>query len=241
MPSKVARTERLTCGEGVEFGRGGPLNRINSIFTGNVATFSRPATENSKRHGAAWAEKRSLSLIADVTDDLHDSRKFYEIVPGGLREDAKAFADRLHEWNGITAAGMPAYLIGADYVKTFNQDNFEQNQQIYVTLSRPAKLFVFLDVRVTAPDWLRRDFHNTGDMIGLDAAPNRMRQYRNRTLAVGPGQSIDERYTIWERDVLEPGVVALGSNIDPSDLTTDRGMYGIAALELNPTAAPKNR
>ena len=60
--------------------------------------------------------------------------KYYEIVPGGMREDAVAFVDRDYQWNGVDAKGIPSYLVGGDYVKTFNDDKVAQNLVITVTL-----------------------------------------------------------------------------------------------------------
>jgi len=42
------------------------------------------------------------SIITDIRDNVRDGvdAKFYRIVPGGLREDAPAYVDREHQWNG---------------------------------------------------------------------------------------------------------------------------------------------
>ena len=62
----------------------------------------------------------------------------------------------------------PRYLLGADYVKTFNDDKLNRKVEIRVTLDRPAILYVLHDKRSPPPDWLREKFFNTGDEIGLD-------------------------------------------------------------------------
>ena len=64
--------------------------------------------------------------------------------------------------------GIPSYLLGGDYVKTFNDDKLNREVEIQVTLDRPAVLYVLLDKRSPVPDWLREDFFNTGDEIGID-------------------------------------------------------------------------
>ena len=64
---------------------------------------------------------------------------------------------------------MPAYLVGGDYVKTFNNDKFSKIE-VYVTLVRPAYLYVLFDKRGVPPKWLRDEFEFTGDDIGVDAA-----------------------------------------------------------------------
>jgi hypothetical protein len=196
-----------------------------SVVTGNVATF-QPGKE-------ARADKAS-AVILDVSDNIRDSRfkKFYEIVPAGLREEALAFVEwSQHEWNGADEKGIPGYLIGADYVKTFDIDKLRDDVEISLTLGRPARVFVFFDNRVDPPEWLRDSFRNTGDVIGLDAGPIT----RNGTRYLfhhgeGPGKSIEAVFSVWERPVLEPGVVRIGPNSATSDLSS---MYGIAAVEFD--------
>ena len=54
-----------------------------------------------------------------------------------------------------SAAGIPSYLLGADYVKTFNDDKINREVEIRLTISRPAILYILLDKRSPVPDWLR--------------------------------------------------------------------------------------
>jgi hypothetical protein len=224
--SVAAHTERLLQGEGLTFNRRGRLSRIMSIFTGETATFE---------HGGDMRLQRWNPVIGNVTDNIIESnvRKFYEIVPGGMREDALTYVDRpAHEWNGIDERGMPSYLIDADYAKTFNDDKIRRDVEISVTLCRPATLYVFLDVRVPPPAWLVSDFHDTGDKVGLDNGPfyaHRYKKFANYARGVGPGQSIDEVFSVWKRIVPKPGIVKLGSN---SGETWESGMYAFAAASL---------
>ena len=233
--SGAAPTERLVQGEGLTFNRRGRLSRIMSIVTGESATFE---------HGGDMRLQRWNPIIGNVADNIVESnvRKFYEIVSGGMHEDALAYVDRpAHEWNGLDEHGMPNYLIGADYVMTFNDDKIQQNVEISVTLCRPATLYVFLDVRVPPPDWLIRDFRDTGDKIGQDIGPfyaQRYKKFANYERAVGPGKSIDEVFSIWKRVVPKPGIVKLGPN---AGVTWESGMYGIAAVALPPASMPANK
>lgn len=223
--NNALHTQRLSAGDGVVLGTGGRLDRIMSIVSG-PATFA---------HNYAARKGLDAPLIVDVTDNLaaSDTRKFYEIVPGGLAEDAPAYVDRLnHDWNGMTQQGMPPYLIGADYVKPFNDDRVYAEMQITVTLARPARLFVFFDDRVATPEWLERDFVDTGDDIGIDMGVH----FRDGKRLVdaprgeGPGNSVEARMSVWERRLPEGGSVTLGSNHSQKLGTTT--MYGIASLPL---------
>jgi|GEM_PF-5248281 len=85
------------------------------------------------------------------------------VVENGFGEDAKAFTDRFHQWNGVstdntrrhpTLAGLG--LVGKDYVQTANNARaVAANDAAYqVTLSEDAQVFFFLDTRQTEPSWL---------------------------------------------------------------------------------------
>jgi ferric-dicitrate binding protein FerR (iron transport regulator) len=234
------RVERLVGGEGVTFNRLGELDRIVSIMTGSVATF-RPDSET--------AVNLTNPVILRVSDNLRseDTKKFYEIVPKGLVEDSLAYVDRPeHEWNGLTSEGIPAHLIGADYIKPFCDDKMRTDMQIEVTLGRPAKLYVFYDEKLRPPAWLQSDFRKTDDVIGRDLGkwPTIKRPANDPVRrAVGPGNSVDHRFEVWERIVKEPGVVRLGANGrlrlngKPSDIPH---MYGIAAVALEPEQTMQN-
>jgi hypothetical protein len=226
------RIQRLVGGEGVTFNRLGELDRIVSITTGSVATF-QPNSET--------AIHLVNPIILKVCDNLRseDTKKFYEIVPKGLVEDSLAYVDRPeHEWNGLTEDGMPAHLVGADYIKPFCDDKMRTNMQIEVTLGRPAKLYVFYDEKLRPPKWLQSDFRKTAEKIGRDLGPwpTIKRKYPVKR-GNGPGNSVDHQFSIWERVVDEPGVVQLGANGrlglngKPSDTPH---MYGIAAVALEP-------
>ena len=82
------------------------------------------------------------------------------------------FVDRPHEWNGLTESGMPSYLVGADYVKSFNDDKVAEDLRITVKTTAPVTLYVLLDLRVYPPAWLTEAFTDTGDQIGIDEAPS---------------------------------------------------------------------
>ncbi|MBN2215814.1 MAG: FecR domain-containing protein [Pirellulales bacterium] len=227
--NEMGRIERLIGGEGVTFDKAGKVDRVVSIVTGNVATYL-PDDEATPRPRD--------TVITKVTDNLRneDTKKFYEIVPGGLGEDVLAYADRpMHEWNGLTRDGIPKFLIGADYVKTFSDDDLRSDVTINVWLSRPAKLYVFFDKNLKPPQWLESGFRMTDQVMGIDLGPW---PEIGRTVrrGVGPGECIDHSFRIWERVVKEPGIVTLGGNgtYNAVRRCPERSpyMYGIAAVPL---------
>ena len=216
-----SRQRRLRTGEAVHLDAQGTESRIISIS--NEWFSDRPGVDPRTR--------RRLSPYAIISSAMLGT--IIEIVHAGMREDAKAFVDReSHEWNGITTAGMPRYLLGGDYVKTFNNDKVNNDIEIRVTLGRPAKLYILFDDRIPAPPWLRENFRNTGDHIGVDEGPfySKGMWCAEHQPGVGPGVSIDSTSSIWVREVKSPGTVILGATEAP---ISGINMYGIVAVPLD--------
>lgn len=222
----TAQQRRLFTGEAARLGPHGTISRIVSIsharYFGDLSA-------------AAQYTNRS-PIISAVRDNIQRDAawNYYEIVHGGMSEDARAFVDRQsHEWNGIDARGMPKYLVGGDYVKMFNNDKCRKDIEIIVTLDQPCKLYILFDDRIPAPEWLRKNFRNTGDKIGIDGGPWVYRGVASQgvTSAAGPGVSIDDIMSVWVREVNTPGPVRLGPTETPHD---DLNMYGIVAVPLPP-------
>lgn len=219
--TQTPMVERLIQGEGVRFGRGGQLSRISSIVTGQIATFRTPGdiTEGMPK------------IIKRVTDNLSPDRtkRFYEIVPDGMREDATAYVDRPYEWNGIDTKGMPHFLRGAEYVKTFNDHKFEP-LEIEVEVSKACRLYLLWDIRVPLPKWVLRDFFDTGQMIGLDETNRTPLEKQKMELGHGAGVSVDNRFMIWSRDIDSPGTVLLGP-LTPEKPQSSNYAFAVVPLE----------
>jgi hypothetical protein len=211
--------ERLTQGDGVRFNKAGHLNPIGAIRRDGVKTFELCSDVVASRG-------KSGATIVNVKDNISDSasRKYYEIVSGGLREKALVYVDRLFYFKpfGIDLR----FLEGADYIKTYNDDRYHKDLKISVTLSRPAKLYVIFDSRVDVPDWLVRDFRQLPDMVYYGGSNTRTSTFRFTT-----------GFSIWERVVQEPSTVELGYCYAKSRSQNAKvAMYSIAAVPLEPLA-----
>lgn len=220
---------RLVAGQGVRIDSNGSRHRIVSI---DSERFPRTILENS-------SPDRRKPVIAGVRDNIRSpsASSFYEIVRGGLCEDAVAYVDRNYEWNGIDASGMPAFLVGADYIKMFNNDKINDSYKLHVELSRPADLYVFWDrVRASPPTWLKESFKDTGFVIGLDEGPTRYSEYLDdqaKSIQVGPGVGVDHIFSVWHRRVLKAGTVTLGATEYPLHIRgASLSMYGVAAMPV---------
>jgi hypothetical protein len=233
-PLNASKVQQLIGGEAVTFQEGGLPDRIESILTGAAGTFRQVDAQTPP------GEQKPTILSVRDSKRKGETNKFYEIVVGGLREDALAYVDRPHEWNGLTKAGMPAYLLGADYVKTFNDHRMRRDFKIRIALACPAKLYVFFDERIETPDWLKKYFRNTGDKIGLDGGAWRSRGLK-RKIGVGPGVNVESTFAVWERKITKPRTVTLGPDIEDLKKGDEIKycMYGIAAVPLEPQKEPR--
>jgi hypothetical protein len=215
-------TRRMRQGEALQVDAAGDAQRLVAVERGRF--FPAP--------GGGFGFGRRTPTIVDVRDNIRagESTKCYQIVHGGLEEDAPCFVDRAHQWNGMDEFGLPEFLVGADYIMPFNDDKFVADLAVEVDVARPATCYVFLDVNMKPPRWLLEDFQNTGHYIGLDGAKTVW--HRRDRLDAGPGKSVDFAFSVWKRDVPAAGTVALGGVTPPKEGTRPSGfnMYGIAVV-----------
>lgn len=221
---QFADARRLVSGDGVIINAAGDVDRLVSVFTGGDVTFC---------HSVDLVHQPQ-SVIIGVSDNLRstDTHQFYEVVPGGMDEDARAYVDRpYHEWNGVDSKGMPSYLLGADYIKPFNNDKMRKHYFMRVELAVPADIYVLFDNRISPPDWLLEEFEDTGDDVGIDMGPwsTKSGQYFAPPRGRGTGNSIDETVSVWKRKVPARDEFVLGANSGANYLTA---MYGVCAVPL---------
>jgi hypothetical protein len=215
---------RLATGEGLNVSKLGELSRITTVKS---ADFLEPP------QARAWNTDQDR-VIESVSDNIRclETAKFYRIMPRGFREDCRAYVDRYHEWNGLDRGGLPPFLMGGDYVMTFNDDKITTGIEIAVTVSQPAALYVIVDDRVPPPEWLTREFVDTNWDIGSDDGWSE----GAITTGFGAGTSVDHVCSVWKREVTAPSTVVLGalsreaSTVPPAQIL--HSMYGIVATPL---------
>jgi hypothetical protein len=216
-----APTRRLRQGEALLLNNDGQFQRVVAVQRNDFLT----AVDDIHR-------RPPEPVIANVHDNLRPAEgiKSYQIVRGGLEDDAPCFVDRSHQWNGVDRAGLPQFLLGADYIMPFNDDKFVRTLELKIDLLRPSHVYVFLDNNMEVPKWLQRDFVDTGVDIGLDGSKTDW--HRDHSLAVGAGNSVDFKFSVWRRHVKAAGSITLGSVNPPKIGTRSSGfnMYGVAAI-----------
>jgi len=165
-------------------------------------------------------------LVREVRDNLGDSNlhPFYGVVSDGMREGALAFTDKPNpRWLADKGEEFPDWLEGADLIRTYHQFRYRHQYRLQLDLAEPAIVYVLQDSREAPPEWLNREFTNTGARLRVGPW--------HPGLAVEPGAIIEEdgpylTADIWKREV-PSGVVELGPpREDYAD--TPVSMYGLA-------------
>ncbi|MBX3739704.1 MAG: FecR domain-containing protein [Akkermansiaceae bacterium] len=211
---------RLVEGEAVRVNVAKEVSRISSISSG---------PEGDDEWSTSGVSD-GVSTISAVHDNLHNpkSNYYYRILRGGMREDARAFIAKRHEWNGLDEKGLPDWLVGADLVQTFPAGDRNGTLQITVTTAMPTELYIIVDSRVPAPSWLTDGFQDTGARIGLENAPL---PDSGIDTGKGPGSGNLAPFAVWKRVLPQAGDYVLGAPpLGPED--RPHWMYGIAARKL---------
>jgi len=224
--------QRVEMGRAVRLATNGTLTRIEQV---DYDRFSRSGTFFQRRGSGE-------PVIESVSDNLRSEGvgPYYQVCHGGLVEGARAYVDRVYEWDGVDEAGIPDYLRGADYVLMFNDDKARLDFEVRLRLIQPAEVYVFWDDRFPPPAWLTSSFSPTGDYIEMDEYPRYDRQSALSDIGVGAGTNVKFLFSIWSVRVTNTDhTLVLGAidqaSVSPDLLVLDKGrlpvsMYGIAAV-----------
>jgi hypothetical protein len=168
---------------------------------------------------AGSAQAQFISSVAHRNTD-GDAPEEPEIAPNPLDEDELTFVDRTHQYNEI-----PEYLIGAQYIKTANDNKNVSGYELDVTMIGDATLYIFIDNRMGSSDggqgvdpdmsgmaWVATmGFQDTGDDIGIDES--------------GDGD-IDQYSSVFSKQVLAGTTITLHGDTEGHG----GNMYGVAAM-----------
>lgn len=115
-----------------------------------------------------------------------------------LDEDVPFFTDRNHEYNGISEEESIAALglAGVEYVMSANDNRGVADYKLDISVSQTVDAYVFMDTRVTQPQWLTDDgWGFLGYQMGIDEGGD----------GVGPGNAINNRFWIWKKTDIPAG------------------------------------
>lgn len=98
-------------------------------------------------------------------------------VEKGAQNGKKILADR-----GLSFAGLPEALKGADYVEGAAADaRYNAVDLMEIAVKGGSTVFVAHDDRLARPDWLTRQFKPTGESITIDGHPMKIFQHNATT------------------------------------------------------------
>lgn len=182
------------------------VNMLQTLTVVEPATFLRP-------------EEIAPAVITSVQHNGPNETSPYNIVRGGFREGAVAYVDRVHQWSGMMAGGLPKALTDQDYVQLPNdwkydaKWNLRDDLEINFQFSQPVVAYLLVDERLKTPDWLEERFTKTSVIIGLDKGSHsdaRTGTSYQLPLESGPGKSIDASLRIWKITLPEGGELKIG-------------------------------
>ena len=210
-----------------------------TLSEGQAARFSALAGLRRWDQVALAAKAAGISstpyagVVSRVKDNLGDQElhPFYGVVQGGMREGALAYTDKPNpRWHAGAGGNFPDWLDGADLVRTYHQFRRKREYRLQVELRDAAMVYILQDPRDEAPEWLARDFENTGTRLRV--GPWNPAVANQSGVVMEPDGPYLEA-EVWRRAV-PPGVLELGS---PRQLQTDVPvvMYGLAVKSLAPS------
>ena len=149
-----------------------PSNGVLSSVQGGEVTYT-PSTGFTGSDSFRWKVNDGLddsseaTVSITVTDELvvsglsAASGKTYDVLDGGLSTGQLVYTDRAYTFTSI-----PAWLVGATYIRTANDDKFQADENFLTfSISRDAMGYVAYDTRATLlPDWLSA-WTDTGEEV----------------------------------------------------------------------------
>ncbi len=145
-------------------------------------------------------------------------------------EDVVSYTDRDHQWNGVTAAGLPSFLTGGDYVMTANNARDNDTYTLDVTLAQAAYVYLFRDNRDmgSIPAWYT-------DGVGIDLIDTTANVGNDNdgvgNGTSGPGVGVNDTMSVFMAVDTATGqpLLAAGTHQLLESRTASHGMYGVVA------------
>lgn len=152
------------------------LNHATGVSSGKRPEPTRPSGANKR------SQIDSPTEAALVRNLKARSGASYKVVPGGFAVKTPVYVDR-----GFRLSSVPSELEGADLIQTANNDdNSRGDQWLSAEALVPVRVWVGIDARHAAPNWVRQNFVKEPFTAAIDEGAKFV--FYQRTFAAGPIQ-----------------------------------------------------
>lgn len=213
--------------------------QVITLTEGEALRFSARAGLRRWQQVAIAADRAGLSRVTDtgvvrqVRDNLGegDLRPFYSVIPAGMKPGALAFNDKPNPvWQALPGQEFPAWLEGADLIRTYYTFRYFKNYELTLELNQPADVYVLIASPGQIPDWLKERFEPVGESIRAGSW--------HPSIGNNPAAMIEPdgpylNFSIW-KCAADAGELKLGAPLQHRVPGVDSMMYGLA-VKAKPT------
>lgn len=214
-------------------------NEFTTLSEGEAVRFSKLAKLRRWEQVAMASEAAgrlspdSSEVVAAVRDNLDDEKlhPFYGVVAEGMRRGALAFTDKPNpRWAPAPEDVLPAWLEGADVIRTYHNFRYVSDYELTLTLRQAATVFILIDARQPVPSWLTQRFTATGTRVTV--GPWQPAMLADEGIIQRADGLPYLEFAVWRAEA-GPGEFRLAAPRDPK-LNTAALMYGVAVKAVSP-------
>jgi hypothetical protein len=222
-----------------------------------TAIIAVPAAVHSTPVITNVVETGGYNEATDTITAKYTGQTFTNGVPGEFLnpytvplfgEDAYAFVDRPHQWNGITVdMPLPSYLVGGEYIMIGNDNRDKLTYRLDISVSEPVLVYLLIDNRMgdASPsdppefgafptDWVTITWPGTEGYTPVMTGLNRIQDpswpdevgIDGNGDGVGPGASIQDYASVYMKTVEAGTFSVFESN------TTGQNIYGVVVKRV---------
>lgn len=208
-------------------------HEIVTLTEGEALRFSARAGLRRWQQVALAADRVGLPRVTSsgVVREVHDNlgegdlRPFYAVIPQGMKPGALAFNDKPNPvWGAVPGEEFPAWLAGADLIRTYYHFRFHRNYELTLDLNEPADVYLLVVSPGEIPPWVAERFQPTGSSIRAGTWHPAMGDH--------PAASVDNnstylKFEIWKCEA-QAGEFKLGAPLQKRLPGVHSMMYGLA-------------
>ncbi|PQO25665.1 hypothetical protein C5Y96_22860 [Blastopirellula marina] len=206
---------------------------VVTLTEGEALRFSARAGLRRWQQVALAADRVGLPRIANagVVREVHDNlgegelRPFYAVIPEGMKPGALAFNDKPNPvWGAVPGQEFPAWLNGADLIRTYYHFRFIKDYELTLDLNEPADVYLLVVSPGEIPPWVAERFQPTGASIRAGTW--------HPTMGDHPAASVESdgpylNFEIWKCEA-QAGEFKLGAPLQKRLPGGHSMMYGLA-------------